>query len=326
MTTKAFSPASPVFSSNYAYDSEGTLRDLEKGNQFQFKDQKAYDSLADDVLEYCASLLDTKLKRREDYPLLSGCPVWVSSSASSQSNLADAEKLLVLIQGSGRVRAGVWGCALCINAENGLHKGTMLQYIDRILKENEAKPGTWGIVVMNPNENSAKYHPGSENPITHLVNSWRDIVEEEFLGKDPKKKEIYVVAHSNGGRCFLGLMQNLVERTPAVRTSSASFIHKIAMTDTYHGVEQMINLYKTASDQDREFFNALFGKRTRNYVPSEVNVPVGTPTKVWVSLKNQCTAETRFPIPCLACGVNDHASTNYASMEAIFEWFLGHEG
>lgn len=48
-------------------------------------------------------------------------------------------------QGSGRVRAGVWGCALCINAENGFHKGTMFEYIERAQKDG------YGVVVLNPN-------------------------------------------------------------------------------------------------------------------------------------------------------------------------------
>ena len=45
----------------------------------------------------------------------------------------EADKLLLLIQGSGRVRVGVWGCALCIN--KNLDQGTMLPYIKRALQE-----------------------------------------------------------------------------------------------------------------------------------------------------------------------------------------------
>ena len=66
-------------------------------------------------------------------------PVGMLKLASAQdvpAGYEEADKLLLLIQGSGRVRVGVWGCALCIN--KNLDQGTMLPYIKRALQEGYA--------------------------------------------------------------------------------------------------------------------------------------------------------------------------------------------
>ena len=61
------------------------------------------------------------------------------------------EKLLFLIQGSGRARVGIWSCSLCINAEEGWRKGTMKEYIQLAHKQGYA------VVVANPNESESKH-------------------------------------------------------------------------------------------------------------------------------------------------------------------------
>jgi len=55
------------------------------------------------------------------------------------------DKLLILIHGSGAVRAGQWARALCIN--ESLEIGSVLPYI------REAKKAGYGVIVCNPNDN-----------------------------------------------------------------------------------------------------------------------------------------------------------------------------
>ena len=50
---------------------------------------------------------------------------------------------LILLQGSGRVRPGVWGCALCLN--KGLRFGSMRDHIARAAEEG------YETLVLNPN-------------------------------------------------------------------------------------------------------------------------------------------------------------------------------
>lgn len=52
--------------------------------------------------------------------------------------------MLVLIHGSGAVRAGQWSRRLCIN--KSLRSGSQMSYINR------ARELGWGVVVMNTNE------------------------------------------------------------------------------------------------------------------------------------------------------------------------------
>jgi len=57
-----------------------------------------------------------------------------------------SKKALVLIQGTGAVRAGIWARSVCIN-EN-LEKGSMLPFLDLCHEKDIA------VLVMNPNYNS----------------------------------------------------------------------------------------------------------------------------------------------------------------------------
>ena len=59
--------------------------------------------------------------------------------------LKKIKKALVLIQGTGAVRAGIWARSVCIN-EN-LEKGSMLPFIDLCRKIDIP------VLVMNPNYN-----------------------------------------------------------------------------------------------------------------------------------------------------------------------------
>jgi hypothetical protein len=55
------------------------------------------------------------------------------------------KRALVLIQGTGEVRAGIWARSVCIN--HGLEKGSMLPFLDLCQEKDIA------VLVMNPNYN-----------------------------------------------------------------------------------------------------------------------------------------------------------------------------
>jgi hypothetical protein len=65
----------------------------------------------------------------------------------SEDALTNPDKLMLIIQGSGAVRAGQWARALCINAS--LRYGTILPYL------KQAKDNGYGVIVFNPNLNRA---------------------------------------------------------------------------------------------------------------------------------------------------------------------------
>ena len=160
----------------YGFNDRGEIRkiDDETGETtdepFQFdvrpsdKDynQSHYEEIGAAVTEFVYTLLvnDCGLERYSLEPELDGdSESFVFFSNDWQSR----EKLLVLIHGSGAVRAGQWSRRLIIN--EGLDEGSQLPYI------KEARDNGYGVIVMNTNQNSytgGKVKiPGSETPLGH---------------------------------------------------------------------------------------------------------------------------------------------------------------
>lgn len=79
-------------------------------------------------------------------PKTSDAPSKLRSSIFASDDALENEKLLILIHGSGVVRAGQWARRLIINDD--LNSGTQIPYIRR------AKKLGYGILVLNMNDNS----------------------------------------------------------------------------------------------------------------------------------------------------------------------------
>ena len=293
-----------AFPGGYGYSADGTLRSRAAPHGgFAWGGQGAYDALSEAVLAYAADvvLLSAGLERRDGAAWGGGAgapPIWVSAGAVAGP---PPRRTLLLLQGSGRVRAGVWGCALCINAEQGLHKGTMLGYIER------AHAAGYRVVVANPN--------AAQDAAQHTVDVWeRQCIAGEG-GTAAAAGSVDVVAHSNGGRCFLGLLLHL-----AAHGGSINRLGKVACTDSYHRAAQVRALGALGAEGEAAL-QLLRG--VRNYVPSDA--PFGAVVQSWVSLKREMTAASMAPMHCISCTCDDHASTNYAAMDAIFAWFMATE-
>jgi len=134
-------------------------------------------------------------------------------------NLAMNDKgCLVLIQGTGEVRAGIWSRGCCLNAS--LDIGSMIPYI------NWANNMGFSILIMNPNMRidpdtgkSIKYCQSMDQ---HCLYVWKTFM------KTCRAKNVYIVAHSAGGYCLTALLaQNTKEFIERVR--------KVALTDSFLG-------------------------------------------------------------------------------------------
>lgn len=264
----------------YSYDDEGTLRD-EEGNQFSWKGQEQYDKLAESVLQNAQDAVSEKMETRT---LRSGSPIFISN--------LESKKILVIIQGSGRVRAGVWGCAICINEIGGLKKGTMISYIEA------AKAQDYGILILNPNWTDPEENmpPSPRTAIEHVKMAWREVV----LPMVEAGATIDVVAHSNGGRCFMELITD---------ESVAKTVRRVAFTDSYHQEGQV----KRLGEEGKKVLDGI-----RNYVPSDK--PLGEPVEEWISLKNHMQQD-KLGVQCLSAQCGDHAMTNFTALETIMAWF-----
>jgi len=272
----------------------GRLLKVDSDEGFTFKDQAHYDKLADAVLAYVTALLEsegclTKLSLPLDSDGGPQCPVYVSD------NLNEADHVLLLIQGSGRVRVGVWGCALCINKD--LQQGTMLPFI------HKAREQEYGVIVLNPNynEDHGKRVPGSETPDRHVAHVWKHLVR----GRCKDDAPVDIIAHSNGGRATLQFLGSHGE--------AAGRIRRIVFTDSYHSEDQVAMLQPAAL--------SLLRRRSVNYVPHDS--PLGTPVSQYVTLGHHMTQASKG-CTCLSAATLDHASTNHASLTAAFD-FLASE-
>ncbi|XP_051972338.1 cotranscriptional regulator FAM172A homolog isoform X2 [Xyrauchen texanus] len=261
----------------YAFNEHGQLRHIKTGEPFVFNykedlhrwNQKRYEALGEIITKYIYERLekDCNLKK-EILPVDAAEDEPKSFIYVSEDALSNPEKLMVLIQLSGVVRAGQWARRLIINED--LDSGTQIPFI------NHAKEEGYGVIVLNPNENSLevektqdlsnspspdtsdepaekrekkeerdnkkkkdiyeKYRsPQKERETEHIPIRDNSTPEEHtlyvwdhFISKS-LAKNVFIVAHSNGGLAFVNLM---IQREPEVKNC----VRAVAMTDSVHNV------------------------------------------------------------------------------------------
>ncbi|XP_012261685.2 FAM172 family protein homolog CG10038 [Athalia rosae] len=281
----------------YDFDGGGKLRKLdpESGNithePFEFNvsddhafNQKRYEALGQIIDNYVYDILEKDAG-------LTRLPVPGNSASLKTPELSsfifaspDAlinEKLMILIHGSGVVRAGQWARRLIIN--DSLRTGTQLPYIKR------AKELGYGVMVLNTNDNLRNVDgkqleiPGSEDPHKHFDTVWKDYV------KDSKAKHVAIVAHSYGGVCVVKFAsdnpQDFQDRVFAV-----------GLTDSVH---------TTPRSSEAETKHML--KVARNWVSS--TKPLDTPERTPNGEIERCSA-----------GHETHEMTSSSCMESLFDF------
>uniref|UniRef100_A0AAQ6ABR7 Arb2 domain-containing protein n=2 Tax=Amphiprion TaxID=80969 RepID=A0AAQ6ABR7_AMPOC len=189
----------------YAFNEYGQLRHIKTGKPFVFNaredlhrwNQKRYEALGEIITQYVYELLEKKcnmtkailpVDATEDEP--------TSFIYLSPDALSNPSKLLVLIQGSGVVRAGQWARRLIINQD--LDSGTQIPFINRAMEEN-----------------------GSSEE--HVQYVW-----DHFVSK-AAAKNVFIVAHSYGGLSFVELMN---QREMQVKNRVCA----VALTDSAHNI------------------------------------------------------------------------------------------
>eukprot|EP00003_Mantamonas_plastica_P016098 TRINITY_DN2697_c2_g1_i1.p1 TRINITY_DN2697_c2_g1~~TRINITY_DN2697_c2_g1_i1.p1 ORF type:complete len:317 (-),score=114.01 TRINITY_DN2697_c2_g1_i1:112-1062(-) len=237
----------------YEYNEEGKLVQIENGEGFKFIDQAHYDNLGDGVVQYIYDQLESSFGlERVNLPLdaKEGEPT-IPIFRTPEEQAKDCETLLIICQGSGAVRPGMWARALCIN--NSLEDGTIFSYLRR------AQERKWAVVVLNPNENV--YKPPkqdkkeqeeveireNESPMKHMVYCWDNFCQDE-------SKNLLLVAHSFGGVCTMALLKNRSEDV-------CNRLKAIALTDAVHSGSQFNKLDENAQ--------AFFTDNAINWVTSD---------------------------------------------------------
>ncbi|XP_032132285.1 cotranscriptional regulator FAM172A isoform X14 [Sapajus apella] len=189
----------------YAFNEKGQLRHIKTGEPFVFNyredlhrwNQKRYEALGEIITKYVYELLekDCNLKKIS-IPVDATETEPKSFIYMSEDALTNPQKLMVLIHGSGVVRAGQWARRLIINED--LDSGTQIPFIKRAVDEN-----------------------GS--PEEHAIYVW-----DHFIAQSAAEN-VFFVAHSYGGLAFVELM---IQREADVKNK----VTAVALTDSVHNV------------------------------------------------------------------------------------------
>jgi NADPH:quinone reductase-like Zn-dependent oxidoreductase len=165
----------------------------DKGFEFNISDdhsvnQKNYEELGEIIDQHVYELLEKEGLKRVLVPLDASKDA-ASFVFATQHPLEAPKKLLVLIHGSGVVRAGQWARRLIIN--NSLTVGTQLPYI------RKARELGYEVLVTNTNHHTSKLR----SPEQHINYVFEHIVT-------PSNAEaIAIVAHSYGGVLTVEMVQ-----------------------------------------------------------------------------------------------------------------------
>ncbi|XP_070493176.1 FAM172 family protein homolog CG10038 [Chironomus tepperi] len=205
----------------YGFNEDGRLRQLDPKSgtitdkPFQFIDQSHYEALGDAITDYVYDLMDQNGLTRHYIP--KSAPIDKSTFIfSTFKDIKDIDKLMIIIHGSGVVRAGQWARSLIIN--DCINSGTVLPYV------KQAQLRGYDVIITNTNDNYRDNKPivGSESPEKHANYVWKNYIQP----LNPKK--IAIVAHSYGG----------IITTYLASKFSDDFNHKVfavGFTDSVHG-------------------------------------------------------------------------------------------
>lgn len=289
-------PENYVFPSNlkefkYYFNKDGQLRNIDTEEPFQFEvrqndhtyNQRRYEALGEVITEHVYHLLETEAGlKRIQIPIDAVNDEPKSFIFASKEEFDETDEVLVLIHGSGAVRAGQWSRKLITN--DCLDSGTQLPFIKR------AKKMGFEILVLNSNLNKARGKNGRQSPVrgngsprAHVLYVW-----DNFL-KNSGAKSVAIVAHSFGGVCS----QNLAIR----RTES--FMRKVfflALTDSAHYANS-----PEASSSVRSW-----------YSQNAIN---------WISSKEPLdTVIKQSSGDCLrvSAGTTEHIETSWKSIDSVF--------
>ncbi|ROT74273.1 hypothetical protein C7M84_007206 [Penaeus vannamei] len=163
-------PPFPDTLAGFGYEfKDGQLKNIQTGDPYVFAvrpDDQAYNQSYYDALGELVLQEVYKLVKREAGMVKAPIPlgsrpedpqtfVFVSSDF-----MTNHDKILVLIQGSGAVRAGQWSRKLTIN--NSIDVGTQIPYLQLARREGYA------VLVLNPNDNY------------RVVNNQKQIIKVSF--------------------------------------------------------------------------------------------------------------------------------------------------
>ncbi|XP_036401451.1 cotranscriptional regulator FAM172A homolog [Megalops cyprinoides] len=279
--------ASALWDFPYSFTQDGRLLHRETRESFAFRFRRGaareaecrYRALWNCITQHVYCLLEERCRLcRVRLPAAPGDPEGGALIFTSPRAMEGPGTLLVLIQDQGMVRAGQWSWRAI--ARDGLDRGSQIPYVERALKEN------WGMVIMNPNENTGEAGLGA-SPEEHVLRVWDGCLSGRAAGR------VAVVTHGYGGVAFVDL---LLRRLQEVQRQVCA----VAFLDSSHNL-----WHQPLGVAGREWLRA----HSRQWVLSSkpLNRPVG-------SLKAACFQ--------LSAGTQCHEAAPAVCMDSVFRFFV----
>ena len=262
------------------FDSGYSLKSFKTNSAPVINKQSEYERLGKVVHKYVQEILQRDFGLKE---------IWIPSESNLQCNIfvsrdweTNESKALILIQGAGKVRAGVWARSVCIN--ESLLLGSMIPYVETALNQNFA------VIILNPNYNKdlsgTRKIPSNEDSIAHCKYVW-----ENFVRKSPAE-HLCIVGHSCGGICTISLLSEYWEEFKRR-------VKAIALTDSVHG----------SCDRLKKVQKKYLKEKAVDWVACKEKLD----TKVVSERENGCTK--------VSAGHSQHEYTSGFAYPSIFPYF-----
>jgi len=298
---------------DYTFTKEGELRHIKTGGKFEFLSQSFYQLLTDIVAKYIQQQMKDHFNMQEIQLPLDARRNEPTMSIFASHGYEKSETLLVVICGSGQVKAGQWGRSLCVN--DSLNSGSILPYLESAFKLN------YGVLVLNPNETSTLIRhtekkkdptkvyvtqPSSDGktvedfervPIRENVEPFQHVlyVAKHFVFPS-QSKNIVFVAHSFGGYLASQLISDK-EKEIFGKAKTPSRVTCIAFSDSVH----------TSNPRWSARVKAFLKKNSRNWARS--TTPLDSPLRG----KGGC--------PVVSAGTDDHDLCSSKAIKSVFKFF-----
>ncbi|XP_063241682.1 FAM172 family protein homolog CG10038 isoform X2 [Bacillus rossius redtenbacheri] len=248
-------PSKTLEDLGYAFNDEGKLMKLDPETKkagtepFNFMisedenyNQEHYEMVGEAITDHVYQLLEEQLHMHKlpvpsDYRFEHRSFVFVTKDV-----FVNTEKLLVLVHGSGVVRAGQWARSIIIN--DSLQAGSMVPFIKK------AQELGYAVLVTNTNDNDRFLNgkriviKGSSSPKEHFDFVWKNYV------RDCKCKHVAILAHSYGGLL-------IVEMVEKYFSEFKERVFAIAFTDSVHSITGQ-KVSKKVSDFLQKVRNLMF--------------------------------------------------------------------
>ncbi|XP_028269186.1 cotranscriptional regulator ARB2A homolog isoform X2 [Parambassis ranga] len=241
----------------YAFNEYGQLRHIRTGEPFVFNaredlhrwNQKRYEALGEIITQYVYELLEKECNMTKAILPVDAEDEPTSFIYLSPDAMSNPSKLLVLVQGSGVVRAGQWARRLIINQD--LNSGTQIPFINRAMEEG------YGVLVLNPNENYLEVEkPAKSSPLYSHTEPLDEPAEkkERKDDKDGKKKREFYEKYRNPQK------EAETDRIP-IRENGSSEEHVLYVWDHFVSKAKASNVFVVAHSYGGLSFVELMNHR-----------------------------------------------------------------